>query len=198
MTLEKYTQGRLVVMHPDTTAYDAVRAMEDNHIGAIVVRDDSGVVGFVTDRDLALQVIAFDEDPFEIRLCTLMSRPVEVISTAASAAEAAQRMLDRRVRRLPIVDGSKLVGMVTLDDLIADCAIDPGMAADIVRSQLAEPARLKDAGQRRPVVATRDGVSWRDRRWPRRRVERRGGQQSGFAWQLRKEVASAFRRITGG
>jgi CBS domain-containing protein len=196
MTLEKYTQGRLVVTHPDTTAYDAIRAMEDNHIGAVVVRDDTGVVGFVTDRDLALQVIAFDQDPFEIRLRTLMSRPVEVISLAASTAEAAQRMLDRHVRRLPIVDGSKLVGIVTLDDLIADCAIDPGMTADIVRTQLAEPARLKDAGRRRPVVATHDGASWWRRRH-RRRVERLGGQ-SGIAWQLRNEVASAFRRITGG
>jgi hypothetical protein len=72
------------------------------------------------------------------------------------------------------------------------------MAADIVRAQLAEPARLKDAAKRRPLAAAHDGAWSRHGRRQRRRAERPGGQQSGLARHLRQEVANAFRRITGG
>jgi CBS domain-containing protein len=106
-------------------------------------------------------------------------------------------MLERHVRRLPVVDGSKLVGMVTLDDLIADKAVDPDTLAAIVRAQLAEPARLKQAGKRRPGAADHrvEAFGWR-RDLPRR--ERRAEPRRDFASHLRRDVARAFRRITGG
>jgi len=150
MTLENYTLGRWVALPPDTSAYAAIRAMDDNHIGAVVVLDDGHTVGIVTDRDLALQVISYDRDPMELRLRNMMAKPVQVIQRGATAREAAESMLERGVRRLPILDGSRLVGMVTLDDLIADQAVPPELLAAIVRAQLAEPARLKRAGERGP------------------------------------------------
>jgi signal-transduction protein with cAMP-binding, CBS, and nucleotidyltransferase domain len=197
MTLENYTH-RLVAMPRETTAYDAIRAMEDNHIGAVVVQEDGRVMGIVTDRDLAIQVISFDQDPFELCLGTLMSKPVQVVSIEASPADAARMMLDRHVRRLPIVSGAKLVGMVSLDDLIADRAVEPALLAEIVRAQLAEPARLKFAGQRGPgaPVPPRDALSVRLGTRGRALRPRRAGRV--LAKQLRREVASAFRRITGG
>jgi CBS domain-containing protein len=197
MTLENYTH-RLVAMHPETTVYDAVRAMEDNHIGAVVVQDDGRILGIVTDRDLAIQVISFDQDPLELRLSTIMSKPVQVVSIEASPDEAARMMLDRHVRRLPIVSGSKLVGMLTLDDLIADRAVDPALVAQIVRTQLAEPSRLKFAGQRGPGAVVHPEDLRQVRRGTRSRAPRRREAGAGFAGQLRQEVASAFRRITGG
>ena len=197
MTLENYTH-RLVAMPPDTTAYDAIRAMEDNHIGAVVVHENGAIRGLVTDRDLAIQVISFDQDPFEIRLGTLMSKPVQVVAVEASPADAARMMLDRHVRRLPIVSGTKLVGMVTLDDLMADRSVDPALLAEVVRAQLAEPARLKFAGQRGPGAPVRPRELLRVRSGTRGRAPRPRESSNGLARQLRQEVASAFRRITGG
>lgn len=197
MTLENYTH-RLVAMSPETTAYDAIRAMEDNHIGAVVVQENGTLLGVVTDRDLAIQIISFDQNPFEVRLRTLMSRPVQVVSIEASPADAARMMLDRHVRRLPIVSGTKLVGMVTLDDLIADRAVEPELLGEVVRAQLAEPSRLKFAGQRGPGAPARPDDLLRVRRGTRGHAPRLGGKGRAIAKQLRQEVASAFRRMTGG
>jgi predicted transcriptional regulator len=197
MSLEKYIH-RLVVMHPEATAYAAIRAMEDNHIGAVLVQEDGEVLGIVTDRDLAVQVISFDQDPLELRLRPLMSRPVQVVPVEASPAEAVRMMLDRHVRRLPIVSGGKLVGMVTLDDLIADRAVEPSLIAAVVRAQLAEPSRLKVAGQRSPGGRTQgltqaNGAGRTRGHGPERREPR-----AGIAGRLRREVASAFHRVTRG
>jgi CBS domain-containing protein len=197
MTLENYTH-RLVVMPPETTAYDAIRAMEDNHVGAVVIQENGAVLGIVTDRDLAIQVISFDQDPFELPLGMAMSKPVQVVSIGASPADAARMMLDRHVRRLPIVSDAKLVGMVTLDDLIADRAVDPALLAEIVRAQLAEPARLKFAGQLSPGAAVQPQELLRVRRGTRGRAPRPRESGRNLAGQLRREVATAFRRITGG
>src|SRR5689334_14624152 len=104
MSLSKYTQGRLVVLPPRATLYDASRAMADNHIGAVIVHDGEHVVGMVTDRDLALAT-ADDEDPFQAQLDEIMSSPAVVLPESASVDDAARRMLNHCVRRIPIVDG---------------------------------------------------------------------------------------------
>lgn len=197
MTLENYTH-RLVALPPEATAYAAIRALEDNHIGAIVVQESGRILGIVTDRDLAIQIISFDQDPLEVRLGTVMSRPVQVISVDASPADAARMMRDRHVRRLPIVSGGKLCGMVTLDDLLADTAVDPALLSEIVRNQLGEPARLKFAGQRGPGAPVQRESARRVRGGTRARALRPRATSSNLASQLRREMASAFRRIAGG
>jgi CBS domain-containing protein/uncharacterized protein (DUF2267 family) len=155
MSLAKYTQARLVAQHPDTLVYDALRAMEDNHIGAIVVHDGSEVVGIVTDRDLALRVLVYDHDPFEVELRNVMSKPVAVLPVTATEVDAAEAMLAGHVRRIVIVDGQLLAGIVTLDDLILERAIEPTLLAAIVRAQLSEPARLKARVHVRPMAPHR-------------------------------------------
>jgi CBS domain-containing protein/uncharacterized protein (DUF2267 family) len=155
MSLAKYTQARLVAQHPDTLVYDALRAMEDNHIGAIVVHDGSEVVGIITDRDLALRVLVYDHDPFETELRNVMSKPVAVLPVTATEVDAAEAMLAGHIRRIVIVDGRRLAGIVTLDDLILERAIEPTLLAAIVRAQLSEPARLKARVHVRPVAPRR-------------------------------------------
>ena len=150
MSLSKYTLGRLVVLPPKATVYDASRAMADNHIGALIVRDGERVAGMVTDRDLAL-AIADDEDPFEVELADLMSSPVIVLPSSATGADAALLMINHHVRRIPIVDEGRLSGLVTLDDLIVEQAVDGATLAAILRAQLSDPARLKRRGQLGPA-----------------------------------------------
>jgi CBS domain-containing protein len=148
--LGRYTRVRMVVLGPESDVYSALRALEDNHIGAIVVHDGSSVVGIVTDRDLALRVESRGKDPLHTRLSEVMTTDVVTLSPDATTDDALRCMRDRRIRRIPIVRGSKLVGLVTLDDLIIDRLAEPAMLAEIVREQLSEPSRHKDRGQVRP------------------------------------------------
>src|SRR5215510_3399451 len=153
MCLTRYTQGRLVVLPPRATVYDATRAMADNHIGAVIVHDGEQVVGMVTDRDLALAV-AYDEDPFQAQLDEVMSSPAVVLPESASEADAAQLMLSHHVRRIPIVDGAQVTGLIALDDLIVEQAVDGATLAAIVRAQLSDSSRLKRRGDLGP------GATW--------------------------------------
>jgi CBS domain-containing protein/uncharacterized protein (DUF2267 family) len=146
MSLAKYLQARLVVQHPKTSAYEASRAMQDNQVGAVIVHDGACVAGIVTDRDLALAVIAGALDPIETRLEDIMSSPVAVLPASATEVDAARLMLVDHVRRIPIVDGARVVGLVTLDDLLLAQAVDAATLAAIVRAQLSDSARLERRG----------------------------------------------------
>ena len=158
-TLGGYTRRRVVTQSPETTSFDALRAMEVNRVSCVVVCDDGAIVGIVTDRDLAVQVISFVQDPYELRLRTIMSRPVRVVSVNASPRDAAALMREWQVRRLPIVDGAALVGMVTLDDLLADARVELPLLADVARPQLTEPDSVRFATQNRSYADLQLGLS---------------------------------------
>lgn len=121
---------------PDTSVRAAARRMSEEHIGAlIVVGHDGKVVGVVTDRDLAMRVLAAGRDPDEVRVGEIMSKPAKTVGRAVGVFEAARMMREARVRRLPIVDDhGRAIGVVSLDDLLtASCeslASLAGIAAD--------------------------------------------------------------------
>jgi len=103
----------------DTTAADAARTMADEGVGALPVCDANGrLSGVITDRDLALKVIAEGRDPSSVRLDELLEG-TEVVTIGAddSVEEAIRTMKDHAVRRLPVIDGTTLVGMVSQADI---------------------------------------------------------------------------------
>jgi CBS domain-containing protein len=144
MTLEKYRTSDLVVLPSTVTVQTASRAFERGGIGAVLVRDGTSLVGIATDRDIALRVAARGLGPRTL-LRDVMSRDVVTLPAEASEGEAGRLMLDRRVRRIPLLDGTALVGIVTLDDLILDEAVSPSMIAAIVRTQLSDASQIDRA-----------------------------------------------------
>lgn len=151
MSLAQYCRDkRTVIQSANTTAYDAARALEANHIGAIIVQEGGRVVGVVTDRDLLLRVVGFHRDPTETRLRDVMTPEPATLSIEDSEQQAIELMRAWHVRRIPIVDGERIAGIVTLDDLILSGAVDLAAAADIVAVQLGQPSRAKPAGLTHP------------------------------------------------
>jgi len=103
----------------DTTAADAARKMADQDVGAIPVCDSDGrLCGVVTDRDLAVKIVAAGQDPDSVRLSELVDA-TEVVTIGAddSVEEAIRTMKDHAVRRLPVIDGHELIGMVSQADI---------------------------------------------------------------------------------
>jgi CBS domain-containing protein len=103
----------------DTTAADAARRMADDGIGAVPVCDTEGrLTGVVTDRDLAVKVVAEGRDPNSVRLGEILDGGEVVTIGADDSVEGAIRtMKDHAVRRLPVIDGTRLVGMVSQADI---------------------------------------------------------------------------------
>ncbi|HET9933594.1 MAG TPA: CBS domain-containing protein [Polyangiaceae bacterium] len=155
MSLARYCEGkRVIVRNSHTSAFEGVRALADNHVGALIVQEEGRLVGIVTDRDLALRVIGFELNPKTTRLRDVMSPEPVTLSPEDSEEQAFKLMRARHVRRIPIVDEGKVVGMVTLDDLLMSGAIDASTAAQIVDEQLSEPSLAKAAGQVYPTLAS--------------------------------------------
>jgi CBS domain-containing protein len=103
----------------DSTAADAARKMADQDVGAIPVCDTDGrLCGVVTDRDLAVKIVAAGQDPDTVLLADLVDGG-EVVTIGAddSVEEAIRTMKDHAVRRLPVIDGTSLVGMVSQADI---------------------------------------------------------------------------------
>jgi CBS domain-containing protein/uncharacterized protein (DUF2267 family) len=135
MSLERY-RSRVVLLPPTSTVYEAARAMEEQHVGAVLVGYDRRIRGVLTDRDIALEVVAAGLDPRMTEVADAMAAPVATVPIGASVDEAVQTMRIRGCRRLPLVEDGHVVGLVSLDGLLADGAIDAESTREILQSQL--------------------------------------------------------------
>jgi CBS domain-containing protein/uncharacterized protein (DUF2267 family) len=151
MTLERYRRERIVVQRPDTPVAEAACAMESNHIGVVLVQERGRPIGLLTDRDIALRVVGRGLDPVTTQIRHVMTPDPAMLPIDAAEQEAIVLMRDRHVRRIPLVEGERIAGIVTLDDLILDDGADPRSVAGLVRAQLEEPAEHKPAGETHPT-----------------------------------------------
>lgn len=153
MSLRMYRRPRLVALNPGAPVLDAARAVEQNNIGAVIVFERGSVVGILTDRDLAIRVLARGLDPHSTRIKDVMSTPVAVLSVNDSQSDAIKLMRDRNVRRIPIVEGDRLAGIVTLDDLLLDEVAPVDQLSAVIEAQIGEggpvPSPRTPAMQRR-------------------------------------------------
>ena len=107
----------------DATVADAARQLAGSDIGAIpICGEDGKLQGVVTDRDLVTKVLAEGKDPDQTRLGEIADQG-EVVTIGADddLDEAIRTMVDHKVRRLPVIDGDQLVGMVSQADIATNC-----------------------------------------------------------------------------
>jgi CBS domain-containing protein/uncharacterized protein (DUF2267 family) len=162
MSLEGFRRSKLVVLDATTTAYDAARAMIDNHVGAVLVAYQRTVTGIVTDRDLATKVVGRDRDPIETYVGAIMSSPIVAVPIAGSVDDVVLAMREHGCRRVLLTDADGgAAGLATLDDLLASGAIGPPEARLVLAAQLAQASRLKPEGAMHPPEQLRRGASRR-------------------------------------
>lgn len=138
MSLHWYRRPRLVVLSSTSSVLAAARAMENNHIGAIVIQDQGRIAGIVTDRDLAVRALGHNLDPETTPITEVMTPAPSTLTPEDSREDAIALMQQRNVRRIPLRDNDRVVGMVTLDDLLLDEAAPLEELAAIVAAQLGE------------------------------------------------------------
>ena len=108
----------VVTITPEESAALAARLMTRHNLGVLAVCDYHGKLqGVVTDRDIITRCVAVDQDPSRVPVADIMSAQVETIAPEENAQAATERMARKQVRRLPVVEAGKLVGVVSLNDL---------------------------------------------------------------------------------
>ncbi len=102
---------------PDMTAADAAGLMRQLDVGAIPVTEDDRLLGLVTDRDIVLRVVAGRQHPDEVKLRDILTRSPVTVSPDTKLSDARDLMAEHRVRRLPVLKGEELVGILSLGDV---------------------------------------------------------------------------------
>jgi CBS domain-containing protein len=117
-TAREIMSESVTYLEPSHSVADAAQTMASDDFGALPVCQDGKLVGVVTDRDLVVRVLSEGRDPSSTTIGDIVER-TEVVTIGAddSAEEAIRTMKDHAVRRLPVIDGTQLVGMVSQADI---------------------------------------------------------------------------------
>jgi CBS domain-containing protein len=117
MSLQQFEHGA-VTAEPNESVVDVARRMRHFRVGCVVVTRGAHPIGIITDRDIALRVVAEGRDPHQTRASDIVTHDATTLPRGAGIDTAARVMRERGVRRLPIVtDDGRVVGIVTADDL---------------------------------------------------------------------------------
>ena len=127
----------VLVAYPNESARAMARRMRDHNVGTLVVVDHNDEpVGIVTDRDLVLRVLAEGTDPEHVPAEQLMTTVPECAYESTSIESALRLMRGGRFRRLPVIDDSgRLVGIITVDDVIELLSEELGHIDAVIRSE---------------------------------------------------------------
>jgi len=112
-------------VNPDCSVEDCAKLMCNNHIGCVPVCDESKkIVGLVTDRDIILRTIGCNKEIKNTPISDIMTCNVYYCTPETDIEEAEKIMSQNQIRRLPVVDNNKIIGILTLGDLAANTNIN--------------------------------------------------------------------------
>ncbi|PRH83380.1 CBS domain-containing protein [Arenimonas caeni] len=110
--------GRLVTVPKEAPVLEVVRLMAEHHIGSVLVMQGGELVGIATERDYARKVILQGRSSADTPVAAIMSSPVITVTPADTAQTCMTMMTDRRIRHLPVVEDGRVLGLVSIGDLV--------------------------------------------------------------------------------
>ena len=135
MTVRDLMREDVVTATRETTAADMARALAADNVGSVVVVDGDTPVGIVTDRDIAVRVVAEETDPSTVTAGDVMTADPTTVDVTTGVMDLSRAMCSAGVRRTPIVEDGALVGIVTLDDLTRLLVGELGNLAGVVAGE---------------------------------------------------------------
>jgi CBS domain-containing protein len=124
-------------VRPESTCVEAAVLMKSEDCGSLPVVQDGKLVGIVTDRDIVVRAVAAKKDPAQVAVSEIMTRGPVTITAETTAADATKLMSEKQVRRLPVVDGGRLVGILAIGQLARH---ESASAAGETLKEVSQPA----------------------------------------------------------
>jgi len=127
MCIGKFCKRDVVCATRETTIVEAAHLMRRNHVGDVIVIDETNArrpIGIVTDRDIVIEVVSPGLDPNLVKVGDLLLQPLVTVDEGTGYAETIHLMSTKGVRRMPVVsEAGLLVGIVSLDDLLRQLVV---------------------------------------------------------------------------
>jgi len=117
VSAKDFMTKEVVTIEATKTAADASKLMMKREVGSLLVVDAGKPVGLITDRDIVTRVLANDMNPAQIKVASFMSQPLIMANSDTPMIELAKLMDEKNIRRVPIVEEGRVVGIVTSTDM---------------------------------------------------------------------------------
>ena len=116
MTIADLARTEPIGASPKASIAEVASLMSEHHVGSVLVEKENRPVGIVTDRDITVEITAEGRDPDGVTVDEIMTEDPVTMPHDAGVLEVLDTMAEHSVRRIPIVDGEEVYGIVTLDD----------------------------------------------------------------------------------
>jgi len=147
MELKDIMVKNVITVNPNATVKHAAKLMNQHNIGCLIVVGKGKVVGIVTERDILRKIVEASKDPEKTKVSEIMSTKLLVAAPNMDIVDAAKMMLQRKIKKLPIVTNKKLVGLVSLTDIARTVRIEPeiiNVIKDLTKSGWLPPKSMKN------------------------------------------------------
>ena len=122
--------GKVCSIGPDATVFDAVAKMAENDIGSLAVMDGDALIGIITERHYARNVVLKGKSSSTTPIWEIMDKLVITVRPEQSVEECMALMTERRVRHLPVLEAEKVIGIVSIGDLVKSIISDQKFTID--------------------------------------------------------------------
>jgi len=127
MEIEDIMVQKVITIDPNATAATAAKLMNRHEIGCLLVVKQNKVIGIITERDLLKKVVEHSRNPEKTKVHEIMSKRLIVGTPRMEVPDAVRLMLQKKIKKLPVVLDGKLIGLVTLTDIARTTRIEPQM-----------------------------------------------------------------------
>ncbi|RZL88234.1 MAG: CBS domain-containing protein [Variovorax sp.] len=123
-------------IEPGATMFEALEMLSRHEVGALMVMEGDKLVGVISERDYTRKVALQGRNSKEVRVAELMTPGVLTVTPASRTRECMALMSQKRIRHLPVVDGDKVVGMISIRDLMDDIIADHEQTIEQLRTYI--------------------------------------------------------------
>ena len=127
MEVEDIMIHKVITIDPTVTVKEATKLMNRHEIGCLIAVKQGKAVGIMTERDLLKKIVEQARNPKKTRVHEIMSKRLVVGTPRMEIADAVRLMLQKKIKKLPIVEDGKMIGLVTLTDIARTTRIEPQM-----------------------------------------------------------------------
>jgi CBS domain-containing protein len=110
--------GDIYSVSPDVTVFEAIAMLDQKNVGAVLVMEGDKLVGMFSERDYTRKVVLRGKRSRETKVSEIMSTDLKVVRPQEGVETCLRLMTDKRIRHLPVIDGGKVVGVISIGDLV--------------------------------------------------------------------------------